>query len=333
MILVTGGTGLVGSHLLYKLAVKGGKIRAIYRGIEKLKIVQKIFSLYTKDYESLYTSIEWIKADLNDLPSLESAFLNIEYVYHCAGFISFKNNDHNALRKVNIEGTANIVNLAIKNNIKKLCHVSSIATLGKNEATKLIDEKTYWNPEEKNNNYAISKYGAEIEVWRASQEGIKVIIVNPGIILGAGFDSGSSKIFSSVKKGLNFYTSGVNGFVDVEDLVSIMIALMGSNIYNENYIVISDNWSFKKLLDTIAIALKKPVPKKKATPLLLKMMCVIDLFKTTITGKERSFTKASVEAFSNKNYYSNKKVKDTLSYNFRSLEKTIESIICERNTL
>ncbi|NCP89793.1 MAG: NAD-dependent epimerase/dehydratase family protein, partial [Flavobacteriales bacterium] len=208
MILVTGGTGLVGSHLLYKLASEGEKVRAIYRNERKLSNIKNVFSCYTADYMPLYDSIEWLQADILDIPSLTRAFNNIAYVYHCAAFVSFEPDKYHLLRKTNIEGTANMVNLCIAHHVKKLCYVSSIATLGNPENLKEITEETEWNAEANNTIYAITKYGAEIEVWRGSQEGLSVVIVNPGVILGAGiWRYGSGNLFTKAYKGLKYYTA------------------------------------------------------------------------------------------------------------------------------
>ncbi|NAS31310.1 NAD-dependent epimerase/dehydratase family protein [Flavobacteriaceae bacterium R38] len=331
MILVTGGTGLIGSHLLYQLAVKKEKVRAIYRDHGKLETVQKIFSFYTDDYKTLFASVEWVKADLNNIPSLEKAFQDIEYVYHCAALISFQKEDYINLRKVNIEGTANIVNLSIEHKIKKLCHVSSIAAFGKGETNTPINEETHWNPEAKNSNYAISKYGAEMEIWRGSQEGIKTIVVSPGVVLGAGFSSGSSEIFNKVTKGLSYYTPGGSGFVDVEDVVNIMTALMESEIHNENYILVSENWSFKKLLNTIAKELEKPELKKEASLLMLNIACFFDAIKAFLTGRKRLLSRSTVEFLSRQSSFSNEKIKNDLNYNFKPLEESIR-LICKRIT-
>src|SRR6476620_11680079 len=125
MVLITGATGLVGSHLALHLAENGESVRAIYRSLASLQKAKSLFALYRK--ESLFDKIEWVHADIIDIPSLYSAFENIEFVYHCAALVSFDPNDEKALRKTNIEGTANIVNFCLQFNVVKLCHVSSIA--------------------------------------------------------------------------------------------------------------------------------------------------------------------------------------------------------------
>ena len=186
MILVTGGTGLIGSHLLFKLANENESVKAIYRRKHTIDRVKHVFSYYSEDYNTIFEQIVWVEADLNDIPALQIAFQGITHVYHCAAFVSFEPNKYHQLRKINIEGTANIVNLSIANSIKKICYVSSIAAIGHHaDPNQLISETTEWNPEDDNSVYAITKYGAEMEVWRGTQEGVPAVIVNPGIVLDA----------------------------------------------------------------------------------------------------------------------------------------------------
>mgnify|MGYP000444878606 CR=1 FL=1 len=237
MILVTGGTGLVGAHLLYHLSLENDVVTAIHRENSNLQAVKKVFSYYTKDFEHLFNKIKWIEADITDICQLEIAFENITEVYHSAALVSFNPKDYKAMRKINIEGTTNIVNFCINKKVQKLCFVSSIATIEKSINNKVIDEEGEWNVEKNNYGYAITKYGAEMEVWRASQEGIDVVIVNPGVILGAGFwNTGSGALFPKIYKGLQFYTEGITGFVAVKDVVIIMIRLMNSTIKNKSII-------------------------------------------------------------------------------------------------
>ena len=253
MILVTGGTGLVGAHLLVRLTQENERVRAIYRTLESIENAKKVFSYYKNIPVDLFSKIEWIQADITQVPSMIIAFKNVKKVYHCAAIISFDPKDYIEMRKVNIHGTAIIVNLAIDANIDKLCFVSSIATIGNDPKKKRATEENEWIGNEINNGYAITKYGAEMEVWRASQEGVNVVVVNPGVILGSGFwHSGSGKMFSQVFKGLPFYSEGVTGFVGVKDVINCMVKLMESNYKNERFIVVSENKSFKEVLFYIA---------------------------------------------------------------------------------
>lgn len=327
MILVTGGTGLVGSHLLYKLIRNGEKVRAIYRSEHKLENVKNVFSCYTDNYQPVFDAIEWLQADILDIPELTDAFTDISYVYHCAAFVSFEPDKYQLLRKTNIKGTANIVNLCISNNIKKLCYVSSIAAIGNQKISEEITEESEWNTEENNNVYAITKYGAELEVWRASQEGLNTVIVNPGVILGAGiWRYGSGSLFKKAHKGLKYYTAGSMGLIDVEDVVSIMIALINSSIKNERYILISENWNYKDFLQAMAASVKGEIPKKIASFNLLQIGWRLDWLKHKMFGKRRMLTKHLATSLSSQKKYSNNKIIEHLNYNFKPIKDSIKEV-------
>lgn len=327
MILVTGGTGLVGSHLLYQLSLENDKIKAICRKKSNLEAVKKVFGYFSEDFENLFNKIEWIVADITDVVALEKVFKNITEVYHSAALVSFNPKDYNKLRKVNIEGTANIVNLSIENNIKKLCFVSSIAAVGKSTNSNFIDESNEWDIENSNYGYAISKYGAEIEVWRASQEGVPVVIVNPGVILGAGFwNTGSGKIFSKIYKGFNFYSEGVTGYVSVNDVVKTMLLLMKSDIKNERFIVVSEHKSYQEIFDEIALKFNKRKPAIKITKFLSEIGWRLETVKSFLTNKPPLLTKHSSKSIHQKRYFSSEKIKTALDFKFEPISKSIETI-------
>ena len=327
MILVTGATGLLGAHLLLDLTIKGENVRAIYRNIETTEKTKSLFKLHQK--EPLFHKIDWIKADILDIPSLEIAFENISYVYHCAAHISFDPKEENLLRKVNIEGTANIVNFCIDKKVKKLCHVSSIAALGDltaNETT--IKETTEWNPELFHSDYAISKYGAEMEVWRGFQEGLPVVIVNPGVILGSTiWATGSGVVFEKVKKGLSFYTKGQTGHVSVTDVVNAMTRLMQSTITGERFTLVSEHFTYEKIITLIAEKTGKKPPKTYVKPWLTSIAWKIDWFMATFFRKKRSLSKFAAQSIHTVDWYSNEKIKKTLTFEFQPIEVAIEEIV------
>ncbi len=329
MILVTGGTGLVGSHLLYTLTAADVRVRAIYRRAHKLEAVKKVFSYYKNDVETLYNRIEWIEADINDVPALINAFKDIEYVYHCAAMVSFEPDKYHQLRKINIEGTANIVNLCVANRIKKLCYVSSIAAIGKElDENKLITEDTLWNSEEDHSVYAITKYGAEIEVWRGAQEGVDAVIVNPGVILGPGFwkGGGSGSLITKIYKGFPYYTDGITAYVGVEDVVGIMIQLMDSDIKNDSFIVISENLSFREFQQKMAKVLGVKPAQKEAKKWLLQLGWRLDWLNHTLNGKRRKLSKQMAQSALSKTSYDASKIKKALNFNFKPINETIASV-------
>lgn len=318
---------MVGSHLLYKLLKTSNKVRAIYRREHKLALVKKVFSYYSADDESLFEQIEWVEADITDIPALQRAFQDIDYVYHCAAFVSFEPDKYHVLRKINIEGTANVVNLCLSHQVKKLCYVSSIAAIGHQQnPQQLITEDTNWNQDADNSVYAITKYGAEIEVWRGTQEGIDAVIINPGIIIGPGFwnSGGSSSLIKKIYKGMPYYTHGVTAYVDVDDVVRAMVLLMQSPIKNERFIVISENLSFKEFQQQTALALGVKPASKEATPLILGLGWRLDWLNRLLTGKRRRLSRQMTRSARSITKYDASKIKNALDFKFKPMQVSIE---------
>lgn len=328
MILVTGGTGLVGSHLLYYLTQKKDSILAIFRSKEKIENVKNVFASYNSEYQKCFLKIQWIQADITDIPSLEKVFSTnaINYVYHCAGYISFNPKEYQRMQTINEGGTFNIVNFCIHHKIKKICYVSSIAAIGNAVEEKIITEENEWTAHKNNSEYAVTKYNAEMEVWRAGQEGVAIVIVNPSIILGSGFNTGSSKLFHQVKKGLSFYTEGVTGFVGVEDVVKIMIQLMYNEIQNERFIISSENKSYKDVLFTIADALQVKRPSFKIKSILTSIAWRINSVTSFITKNEPVLTRHTAKSAHEKEYFSSEKIKKEINYNFENINSVIQKI-------
>jgi nucleoside-diphosphate-sugar epimerase len=326
MILVTGGTGLVGAHLLYHLLKEKETIRAIYRSEEKIKAVEKVFSYYTDD-TSLISKIEWFKADITDIPAMIPAFVGVEKAYHCAAFISFNPKDYKEMRKVNIHGTAIIVNLSIDAKIKKLCFVGSIAAVGDSLNGDLITEENEWNKELDNSGYSITKFGAEMEVWRASQEDVEVVIVNPGVILGSGFwTSGSGKLFSQVKNGFKFYTEGITGFVGVKDVVKAMVLLMNSEVKNERFILVSENKTYQEVFFLIADAFGVKRPSKKIKVWQTTVLWRISSILAVFTKKTPLLSKYSAKSAHEVSKYSSEKIKQTLNFQFEEIQRVVKDV-------
>ena len=326
MVLVTGGTGLVGSHLLLHLIENGENVRAIYRKLETIQKTKGLFSYYKK--ENLFDKIDWLQADILDITSLEIAFENVEFVYHCAACISFDPKDEAIIRKTNIEGTANIVNFCLAKNVQKLCFISSIAALGDlKENEKIITEETEWNPEKSHSDYAISKFGAEMEIWRGQQEGLNSIIVNPGVILGPRiWKEGSGIIFNKIEKGFPFYTKGTTGFVAVIDVVQLMVQLMKSEIKNERFALVANTFSFQELFNAMADALKVKRPWVYISPFVIGILWRLDWFFSTFFRTKRILDKETAIASYSESLYSNKKVKNTLKIDFLDIHHYIKEV-------
>ncbi len=315
MVLVTGANGLVGSYLCRYLLLQGEKVRALKRKNSNLYLLDDI-----KD------NIEWVDGDVLDAFSLEDAVEGIDKIYHCAAIVSYVKSKKALLMLVNVEGTANIVNCALENNIKKLVYISSIAALGRTgKADEIVTEKTPWERKHLTSDYAISKFLGEREVWRGIAEGLHAVIVNPSIIVGAGnWDSGSSKLFKTVNDGFKFYTEGITGYVDVRDVVKISYSLMESDIENERFILNSENVPYKIFLSEIATALKVKGPHIKAGKLLSSIAWRMEKLKSIFSGVEPTVTKQTATIANKKVYFENKKIVERLQYQFIPISTAIQ---------
>lgn len=330
MILVTGGTGLVGGHLLYRFRESETPIIAIYRNVDSIEKTRLIFDSYHKGDAALVDRIQWIEADILDIPSLEVAMEGVTQVYHCAaalGGLSFEE-----MTQINVIGTRYLIDIALVKQVDKFCYVSSIAALGSPIGDNPTTEEDFFNPDALNSDYAITKYAGEMEVWRASQEGLNVVIVNPGVILGEGtYDDGSGQIFAKAQQEQPFYTKGSSGFVDVQDVVEIMELLMNSTIHNERFIVVAENLNYKRLLVSVAKFLDKKPPRI----LIKKWMLYVVLVLTKIPSAfnlMKGITRAQIQSLTSSTDYDNSKLKNELGYHFKPIATSIARVAAHFKT-
>ncbi|MEI9944047.1 MAG: SDR family NAD(P)-dependent oxidoreductase [Chitinophagaceae bacterium] len=321
LILVTGGTGFLGAYIIKALIEKGYSVRAIKRSTAKLPFYIP---------KQILDKVEWVEGDVLDIISLEDAMEGVDAVIHSAGVVSFLKKDRKNMYQVNVEGTINVVNVALEKNIKRLVHISSIAALGRLANSGHVDEEKKWEESKLNTHYAKSKYRAELEVWRAIGEGLNAVIVNPSTTLGYGdWNVSSCAIFKSVHKEFKWYSTGINGFVGVEDVANATILLMESGINEQRFIVNGDNWPFKKLLETMADGFHIKRPYKETTPFLAGLAWRMEKIKSLLTGKKPLLTKESAKVALSKTYFDNNKILKALpGFSFTPLEKTIQKA-CE----
>lgn len=317
MILVTGASGLVGSHLLQQLIHAGQSVKALYRN--DIPVLENT------------AGVEWIKGDILDVVSLEESLESVDQVYHCAAIVSFNPAKKKIMQHTNIEGTANVVNACINKGVKRLLFVSSVAALGRIREDKPIDETMNWTPETSNSEYGKTKYLSEMEVWRGMSEGLSVVVVNPVIILGSGnWESGSSGIFKSAYNEFPWYTEGMSGFVDVKDVVSAMQLLMASDINGERFILSGHNAFYKNIFRLIASAFKKSHPHKQVTPLLAGIVWRIEAIKAFFNGKDPLLTKETAKTARAKVSFNNSKLLNEFpEFKYTPLEDSINRICAE----
>ena len=327
MNLVIGATGILGSHVLLRLLQCGLPVIACKQKTSDTEKVKRLFSYYDSNFSQLFENIKWVEVDVIDIYSIEEALEGVTTVYNCSGFVSFDKKDRQKLFIVNEIGTANIVNACLQKKIDALCHVSSIATINNLDYTLPLNETIFWKFSGKESDYAVSKYNAEREVWRGIEEGLNAVIVNPGIILSSGFwNQSSSKLFEVCYGGNKFYTQGMASYVAAQDVAIAMLNLIEKRTFANRFILIENNYSFKKILDEIHTHLKKPLPSIKANKAMLEMASVLDAFICAVSNKERRITKPLIYAALNNQLFSNTKIKETININFTPVKLAIEKI-------
>jgi dihydroflavonol-4-reductase len=297
VILVTGGTGFLGSYLIRLLIRKGYKVRALRRPNSPMNLVADVAS-----------QVEWAEADLTDIIGLEEVMKDVSYVMHCAAMVSFHPRDVTRMMQVNVEGTANLVNLSLEMGVKRFIHVSSIAAIGRTKERPHLDEKSKWLQSGGNSPYAISKYMGEQEAWRGHAEGLSVAIINPAIVLGSGFwDIGSAKFFKQIKDGLKFSPVGRSGFVDVRDVAQFMVHLLESEISGERFILNAENTLYRDFFRMIAAALGAKEPPITVTPFLAEVAWRVEWLKEKLLGTDPLVTKDTARNSVSTFYYNNEK--------------------------
>ena len=275
----------------------------------------------------MLNKVEWVEGDILDIMSLENAMQGVDSIIHSAAVVSFSKTDRPRMYKVNVEGTANIVNIALQTGVKRLTYISSVAALGRKKESGTVNETAKWEEGRNNTHYAISKFNAELEAWRGFAEGLEGVILNPATLLGYGnWDEGSCAIFKNVYKEGRWYTNGVNGFADVEDTARATVLLAQSAINEERFIVCNDNWPFRKLLNTIADGFGKKHPSKEATSFLSSIAWRVERLKSLLGGGKPLITKESAKVANSATRFDGSKLAKALpGFQYRLLEETISN--------
>lgn len=323
MVLVTGATGILGRVIVLQLLQRGMKVRATKRPGSILSEVQASWRFYTENYAELFAKIEWVDVDFTDVNSLQAALEGVSQVYHCAAAVGFDPRDDRKIFDTNIKGTQNLLYAVESSSVEKFLFVSSISVLDEPNEKGELDEDSAYNPKLDHAAYPISKHFAEMEVWRASAEGLKVIVVVPGMIIGSGnWGQSSGSIFSTYeKKKLMF--PGTGSFVDVRDVARASIELMEGNHFGERFILISQNLPYLQVGNMVRRKLGlKPAAKIPEKP--LHMLVKISPFLSWLVPPLRLATPYNINAMTGINRISNNKIRETLKFNFIPVDQSID---------
>jgi nucleoside-diphosphate-sugar epimerase len=324
MILVTGASGFLGAYFLRALLERGQPVRALYRKSNRVSRTLELLKRMGSPTEDMDRLIHWFECDILDIARLEEAFDSITGVIHCAGFVSFDPSDRNELMKVNVEGTANMVHLSLKYPIDYFCHISSVAALGQATPPDLIDEETPWNPDQ-SNCYGWSKREGEREVWKGIQEGLRAVIVNPGVIMGPGpWNSGTPLIYRRVSKGFRRFPPSNVGLIDATEVPRLCLELIDSESFGESFVLVQEEWDYRELLETVQEIVGADKKLKPVSLRTLKWLGAMESIRAFFSGRSVRLSRDLIRTFECTEHYDNTKVLKTLEYEYPDLRKQLK---------
>ncbi|MCU0450244.1 MAG: NAD-dependent epimerase/dehydratase family protein [Bernardetiaceae bacterium] len=253
---VTGATGLVGSLIVRHLLAEGHAVSALRRPGRAVTLLGPVAGQVT-----------WAEGSLHDFHFLTEQFAQADYVIHAAAKVSFWAREASEMYHTNVEGTANVVNACLAAGVKKLCHISSVAALGKPNPQGLIDEKSPWDAEASPSRYAASKHFAEREVWRGVAEGLPAVVLCPSVVLGEGqWDRSTGQLFNYVRQGGRFYVPGLINLVDGQDVARVVPLLCQGATQGERYILSAADLTYQDFFAQVAQAVGQPAPAWRLHP-------------------------------------------------------------------
>lgn len=315
MILLTGADGFLGLQLIKYLNDKEIDVKALVRS--------------TSLERQSYKHVTYCFGDLLDITSLESAMEGVSHIIHCAGFVSFQPKDKDLLFKINIEGTSNVVNVALHHKVKKIVFISSIEAFDIKLTDKIINESTKIDINQLSTTYGITKRLAEIEIWRGMAEGLMATIINPGgIIHGSHYSAHPMMMIPFAEKGMTYHMNGFAPLIDMQDLCEIIYKATFDDKYNgEQYIAIAENVAFENLLNILIQNLKVPYKPKILPPFMQVMGVVFEFLKSKVTRKNARLTKEYVHLAKRKTIFDNKKITSHFQLKFKPISLSLQEAI------
>ena len=325
MNVITGGTGSVGMHLVRKWLANGESVRLLVRPDSDRQRIQSFLKSTLPEDPTAFDRIEWVEGDVTDGLSLEDAFEGAHRVVHAAALVSFNRRDAQRMMEVNREGTANVVNAMLAQGVEELVYISSVAALGRKPGEPEVHEETVFEDGPEISDYARSKYRAELEVWRGQEEGLRVAVLNPVIVIGPGdYSRSSAALMTQVAQGLRFYPKGSNGFVAAEDVATVAWKLVEGNVWGERFVVCGFHATYQELFNAMSDALGMRPPQWPVHRLVAEVAWRVARLAETLTRRPAFVTREALRTSARNHRYCTDKIQEKLKVDFTHLLPTVQ---------
>jgi dihydroflavonol-4-reductase len=313
MELVTGSTGFIGNVLVRKLIKRGRKVRAFFRTTSDTIALEGL-------------PVERITGNLLDPESLAEAFRGVDTVYHLAAKISIMPWEDQLLRKINLEGTRNVIKACLDAKVKKLIYTSTIHALKEPPTGTIIDENMPYDPENERGEYDRSKAQASIEIMEAKDK-LHTVVLCPTGVLGP-FDWSLSAIthtfldyyYGRMKMAIN----GAYDFIDARDVAEGHILAAQKAKSGSNYILSGQQITMKEMFGMLEKTTGVKAPGFDVPFWLAKVYCGLTPVYYKLSGKTPRFTNYSLCTLQSNSYISHKKATEELDYRPRAIKESIE---------
>ena len=317
-VLVTGGTGFVGSHLVRVLLKRGEQVRCLVRPSSRRDNLHDL-------------SVEFVTGDLRDLDSLKQAVKGITVVYHCAADYRLWCKDPNEMYQSNVEGSNNVMQAAFDQGVARVVYTSTVGCLGLNEDGKPANEDSLVTIDDMIGHYKRSKFLAEEKVREWARRGLPVVIVNPSTPVGE-LDikpTPTGKIIVDFLRGkmFGYVDTGMN-LIDVRDCAEGHVVAAEKGRVGERYILGGRNLTLKELFDALASVTEIASPKMKVPHWVAETYARIEnLWSINIARREPDVPLESVKMARHKMWFDASKAVHELGLTQRPIEQALERAV------
>lgn len=327
-IAVTGGTGLIGSHLVAELLKRGCRVKLLVRDMRRIGQLRETLS--RMGAESYYGRIEFCETELNNPHTLTSALTDIEVVFHCAALVTLDPEEDEKVVLVNTEITTHVVDACLRCGVELLVHISSIATLGECRiGQNTVDEMCILSNPVGRSSYSVSKIYAENTVQRGMVEGLRAVIVNPSVVIGEGdLNSSSSRLVAYAMRRRLFYTNGVKGYVDVRDVARAAVGLAEMpQAIGKRFIVSAENLTFGTLFSMAARISGHWPPLIPVGRRVLTGIYKVEKLLNKWFGRRPILSETLIANACDESYYDNSRMKNLVGFTYTPIRETLERVI------